>query len=393
MTPIASWILRNKSIRVLWQFFLILATYPLFCIGFLVPRNPSLWVFANTFGLKDNGAYLFRYIQRHHPAITPVWIASRKADCNHVGSSSCYYRYSLTGLWLQYRAGISFATTGLNDFARFTLANSKIIQLWHGIPIKRILLDSPETIPFARSLPFLHDFLTRILRKNLQRYSMIPASSTGVQQRLSTAFGLPKAAIPVTGYPRHDIILKHSKRIRKRILYAPTWREDIQTAITITQEICNRHFISKINALGYEFWISIHPLNNELKKRLAPIADIAQFVDEHDINIILAQSEILITDYSSIAIDFSLLKRKTLFFTPDIHSYLRNRGLYSEFKSIIQQQGISSSEELLTAIKSTDERLTLSPEPFFKYQDTDSRKRIVNTVKKQLPQSRSSFTA
>ena len=329
MNHLASWALRNKGIRVFCQIFSTLATYPLFFFGYFLQRNPALWVFANTFGFKDNGAYLFKYVQKHHPEITPIWITSRKVDYCHSASGSCYYRYSITGLWLQYRAGAAFASTGLNDFARFTLANSKIIQLWHGIPIKHILLDSPETIPFASSLPFVHDFLIKILRKNLQRYSLVLASSDAVQQRMSTAFGLPKAVIPVTGYPRHDIILENSKNVKKRILYAPTWRDNLQTAYTITQAICNRDFISKITGLGYELWISIHPLNSELKKRLAQISDVAQFVDNHDINITLAESEILITDYSSIAIDFSLLERKTLFFTPDIHSYLRGRGLYS----------------------------------------------------------------
>ena len=349
---------------------------------YCIPRNPQIWVFANTFGFKDNARYLFEYVQECHPEITPIWIACWKQD--HVNTGSCYSRFSLTGLWSQYRAGITFVSTGQGDLARFTLAGTKIIQLLHGIPIKRILLDSPESLPFGNRSGIIRAFSLKILQKSLRRYTIVIASSETVQRRLVTAFGLPENRVQITGYPRHDILFENSKDIKKQILYAPTWRNDIQNAFTIVQTICNPRFVSKIKELGYELWVSIHPLNSELIMMLdSGVLKSIKLVQDKDINIILAHSEILITDYSSIALDFAMLNRKIIFYTPDACEYLNSRGVYDEFESLIQTQGVKNADAIVSRI--LDNKSVLSPDfsdTFFQFNDSGARERIVNLSKK-----------
>ncbi len=374
-------VLRYKSIRTLWQFFFNIVTLPLFFLGYFLPKNPSIWVFANTFGFKDNARYLFEYVQKCHPNVKPVWIASWGHDCVVPGSS--YSRFSLKGLWFQYRATIAFVSTGLGDLARFTLAGTKVIQLWHGIPIKRILLDSSESLPFGNSSGIIRALFLKVFKKNLRRYAVVIASSETVQRRLASAFGLPEDRVKITGYPRHDILLENSNYVRKQILYAPTWRSDIREAYTIVYAICNPEFVSKIEELGYELWVSIHPLNRELIVLLDPnVLDSITLLKDEDINIILAHSEILITDYSSIALDFAMLNRKIIFYTPDASDYLDSRGIYDEFESLILKHGVQDVDDIFFRI--LDKNNILSPvfnDIYFQFNDSGSRERIVDLSK------------
>lgn len=353
----------------------------MYCLGFLIPKNPNIWVFGNSFGFKDNARYLFEYVREHHPEITSIWISNSKD--NLVDIDTCYSRFSLPGIWLQYRAGIFFVSTGFGDLVRFTQANTKIIQFWHAITIKHILLDSQESSPFSESKKILNTIARTILQLNLKRYSLVIASSAQVQKRLESAFGLPKQKVPITGYPRHDIITTYSNYVKKRILYAPTWRPDINKAHTIVTSICNNIFLKQITNAGYELLISIHPLNMSMQESIRKdLGEAVNFISSHhDINIELARSEVLITDYSSIAIDFSLLRRKIIFFVPDFNEYLSARGLYPEFEELIKNKGVTTSAEVLSLILDTQKiEPMFDNNMFFKYRDTFSRKRIVSNV-------------
>lgn len=382
MTPLAAAILRNKSFRILYQLLFAVFTLPLYYLGFIIPKDPNLWIMANSFGFKDNARYLYTYIQENNPEITPLWIAKGNRLQDEKNFSRSWL--SLSGIWLQYRAGVVFLSTGQNDVARFTLARKNIIQLWHGIPIKRILLDSDEIFPLTKSSPLLQRAILVYLKRNFQLYSLVIASSKVVQNRLISAFGLPDKKIAITGYPRHDVLLENAASFQKIILYAPTWRSDIGDAQEIAEGICNEQFIQNINALGYEFWLSIHPLNIELVDLFKQNSNINHISNDIDLYTFLASVEILITDYSSIAIDFLLLNRKIIFYTPDADNYLQDRGIYPEYNEIFRKNGMQNATQVLTKIQEENSKPDISPDSFFHYKDTGSRARIVDLVKKMI---------
>ncbi len=374
-------IFRNKISRSFWQVFKYIFSLPLYSLGYLIPKDPSIWVFANVFGYKDNARYLFEFTNDKCPDIKAIWVSSHKQE--RVESNRKHFtRFSCKGIWLQYRAGVVFVSTGQSDVASFCLARTKIIQLWHGIPIKNILLDSQETFPFKSLSPLIHKISLAFLKKNLRNYSLILASSQQVQLRLASAFGVPENKVVITGYPRHDIIYEEAKHRKKWILYAPTWRNRLNDAQSIVMSICNTDILSQISKLGYEFWLSIHPLNEELLFDLKNLQGINIVGDDQDINFILAQSEILITDYSSVAIDFSFLNRKIIFYTPDLDEYLLGRGLYEEFETIINENGVKTSEQVIEKLIDNNQYSCVSSEAFFKFRDNNSRQRIIDQVRK-----------
>ena len=63
-------------------------------------------------------------------------------------------------------------------------------------------------------------------------------------------------------------------------------------------------------------------------------------------------ADILITDYSSIMIEYSALNKPTVFFTYDLDEYLANeRGFYYDFKTTVPGPIVYTSDDLIDIIK------------------------------------------
>lgn len=369
---------------MLSQLFLLIVTFPLFCLGALIPNSRKIWVFGHALGYKDNPRYLYEY-QVKDPSIRAVWISRERRPVGIQGEWAYYL--SIRGVWLQYRAGVACMGTGGGDLARFTAANTFIVQLWHGIPIKKLLLDSPETFPFPPKALWLNRLFSWWLRRHLRKYDLLIAVNEHNRECLSKAFGMDKGRIAVTGMPRHDIILEASgdlKRSSVKILYAPTWYPSIKEA-----EGCVRTVLSPVCIDFYmenkiEMDVSIHPLNRELHSIVAAVEGVALYLGD-DINRALPNYDLLITDYSSIALDFSLLNRPVVFMCPSLAKYANERGVYDYFLKILRHDHaedetglIERLSSVLSANRSCRRRL------YDIVADGNARKRIVDIIKRKI---------
>lgn len=380
------YILRCKGLRFLWQVAVAILCFPLYMISALIPIKKNVWIFGNIFGYKDNARYLYEYTRNKHPEINAYWIyKDKKKFCHRDGQ---LYYLSIQGLWIQFRAAIAILSTGAGDVARFTLLKKTKVQLWHGIPIKKILLDSKETLPLSH-FKWLSSVYLKLLRRHLKKYDLIIAANVSNKTCLINAFGIASEKVVVTGIPRHDIILSMSKTARndargRKILYAPTWRKDAD----IARENLEWLYCPKFNAWCLEQDITvdvcIHPLNEYLHSEVK-INSIINIYSGSDINYDLADYALLITDYSSIAIDYSILHRPVLYYCIDYKEYDKTRGLYDSYNKVINEKCISTSAELIERIKSGFSDYSFSQN----YSDTQSFiidgnacHRIIKEVKK-----------
>ena len=91
-------------------------------------------------------------------------------------------------------------------------------------------------------------------------------------------------------------------------------------------------------------------------RRAAPIGPelegFAIDVSDHpDINELLLVSDLLITDYSSVIYEFSLLGRPMVFFAPDYEAYERERGFYFEYRTGVPGPVFETTAPLAEAIR------------------------------------------
>lgn len=241
-------------------------------------------------------------------------------------------------------------------FMNFKPENT-VVQLWHAPGASK---------KFGGSV----DIESReMLSKISQNTDYLIVTSEKIKDYYSEAFQMPKSKIKVLGLPRMDYYFENHdlNKIKndfcreynispdkKIILYAPTFRDEEKY-----NNVFNYLDLDRFNeVLGDEYVLALrlHPkIKNFYKDDISAkgkYIDVSGFSSEQELMLI---SDILITDYSSIMIEYSVLNKPTVFFTYDLDSYLANeRGFYYDFKATVPGPIVHTSDELIETIKNDD---------------------------------------
>jgi CDP-glycerol glycerophosphotransferase len=256
--------------------------------------------------------------------------------------------------------------------------SSRVIQLWHGSPLKRIGFDA-EYIQYSLSSGFLGRILSRLLSVlaawSYKQYSVIVAPHERVASRYQTAFRVPLDRILVTGDPRCDrlvgapeqqMALKRVELYRywglsdsignteRIILYAPTWRDgkNWQPGPPPEVSLALQDMLAQTNA---RLIIRAHPYDGDLENALDGDSTRLHYIPAGkfpNINEWLVAFDVLISDYSGIAMDWTILGRPLLLFPYDLSQYESERGLYESYREFAGQEWCSSWMELIDSLRS-----------------------------------------
>lgn len=338
--------------------------------GLFVRRREALWVFACGSGLGEGALALYRHARAADPALRLVWLARDRDELERALELglTAVLRSGWRGFRMTLRARVIVVTHGLGDANRFGTHGAFIVQLWHGIPLKKIQLDSPVT--FRGVLPTR--MLRALYRRNTARLGLVPAASEVSAARLRTAFGLPDSRVVVTGDPRDDVVLGPSGPARallaegigdygsaRIILFAPTWRDG--DADPVVPDATEWEAIAAfLEASDSVLVLRPHPHGvGDYRAGAAVSARIRMLSADvqNDINPVLPAVDVLLTDYSSIAFDFALLGRPIAFLAPDAESYAATRGLYEPYGEFSGGSEVTTWSELL-ALLADDDALT-----------------------------------
>ena len=318
----------------------------------LVPRSRDRWVFGCAVGVTDGALALWREAEAHGERAT--WLVADADQAREAERLGILWveKDSLRGLWATARARVIVVTHGFGDVHRYAVTGAFIVQLWHGIPLKRIGLDSAETTRAGSRLA--RRVLAVLYRRTTRQISLLPAASHLVRGRLETAFGLPDARLPVTGEPRVDVLSRgpaEERRLGARraveralgrsladtrvVLYAPTWRDgEADPAIPDAREW--DAIAAALDRLGATLLVRSHPLGVGDYSPPVPNDRVAALGSDlvADVTPLLSGLDVLITDYSSLAFDAALVPLPVLFFAPDLEEYAARRGLYGTYADV-----------------------------------------------------------
>lgn len=228
------------------------------------------------------------------------------------------------------------------------------VQTWHGTGIKRIGLDVVATTASTMNSKAEVDERYRIEAAKIDVFVVPAPFGTTV---FASAFGLPAdgAGSPFVevGNPRNDPLVRATSadiaaaRHRldlpadaKVLLYAPTFRDDQYEAGTGYVFHPPLDLAAVAVALGPE-WVILYrghylvsassnsdeaDSGDDAAKDERPVRDVSAV---EDVNDLLLVSDVLVTDYSSLCFDFTLLDRPMMFYLPDVERYAADlRGFY-----------------------------------------------------------------
>jgi len=341
-----------------------LATIPLYAAGrmltLLVPRSHDEWVFGCGAGIGDGALALWHLAAAD--GRKAVWLVGSDREARDAAARGIptLRKSSFAGLWRTARARIVVVTHGFGDVNRYAVSGAYIVQLWHGIPLKRIGLDSPETLRVPGALRRLRAarparaLLGAMFRGAARRIRVLPAASHLVRGRLESAFALPDERVPVTGEPRVDVLSRGTADERRTaaraelarlcgevdaatsvVLYAPTWRDGApDPAVPSAAEWAT--LLGVLGRRGALLLVRSHPLGAGEYGPPQPTSLVKTLGSDRvaDVTPLLAGVDVLVTDYSSLAFDASLVPLPVVFLAPDVDDYARRRGFYGRYADV-----------------------------------------------------------
>jgi len=308
-------------------------------------RDPGLWVVSRRSGVGDGPLALAIEAKSVDPSIRIVWLTRDASDDQLAISQGLEHvrRDSKDALQLCLRAGVGVMTNGFSDLRGPAIWGATTVQLWHGAPLKKIGQDRLEP---AGALRRLIRRVSSAFEKFWNRhYRYIIAGSETTADRLTSAMAARNETVVVTGDPRMDLIPRLAAAARltldalasergiagqRYVLIAPTWRDGGEPMVLPDQ--ASRDLIS--NDSQTIVFVRAHPHSADIRSLVDMRNVIALPPDSFpDITSMLGGFDVLMTDYSSIAMDFAPLERPIIFAAPDLESYVASPGLYEDYES------------------------------------------------------------
>lgn len=233
--------------------------------------------------------------------------------------------------------------------------NTRLIQVWHA-------MGAFKTVGYSRMGKVGGPTSYSLTHRN---YSATIVSSEGIRKNYAEAFNMDIKKVHATGIPRTDIFFdkdyksKVEKRIYKKypklkdkkvILFAPTFRGNGQATAYYDFSLLDFKKIKEKYSKDYVFIVRPHPFTKNLNDMPKEDDFYISLTEEREINDLLFITDILITDYSSVIFENSLLNNKAIFFVPDLEEYIESRDFYYDFKKYTYGDVCRNMDELLKAI-------------------------------------------
>lgn len=266
--------------------------------------------------------------------------------------------------------------------------NVQCIQLWHAAgAIKQFGLKDPSIQ--NRSARAYQRF-----QKVYRRFDYVVVGSERMATIFRQSFNISSDQILRTGIPRSDFFfnplavyeaeqsLKRDFPVidgKKVILYAPTYRDDELHATDLELDIEKMYREFKDD---YVLFLRLHPaIDGEYQNKFPGfVINVSSY---HNMNHLLIVSDILISDYSSIPFEFSLLNRPMVFFAYDLDEYTQSRGFWEDYEDLVPGPVVKSTEDLINVMKSESfnmERVNKFANQWNQYSRGYSSERLVKAI-------------
>lgn len=217
------------------------------------------------------------------------------------------------------------------------------INTWHGTPLKAMGFDIENQLGNTQNV--LRNLLMTDYFLSPNPHTTKIFAGSGYKMR-----GIYKGEIIESGYPRIDLTKETSSDDAKNLLkelgieldsnlpvvvYMPTWRgNDTQNpSDSIAQVIAELKYLRKEFLGKYNIILKVHPYLYKKAKNYKELSG-ALIDDAMDANLVLAATDILITDFSSVFFDYLVTDKPIIFYAWDQDIYSEDRGMYLDMAEL-----------------------------------------------------------
>ena len=337
-----------KHNAALQRFYRIVMSCAFRVWGYFVRTDDELVIFVSFMGksFNDSPKVIYDYMQLkpEYKKYRCIWAFEEPERFPELETvkidSPAYFKAAL-------KAKYWVTNTNIERGLKFKKKSQVYLNTWHGIALKHIGNDCPGRKDY-----------------NFDTVDYLVVSGEHDERVFKSAFNARELSYLRCGMPRNEelwladnnVKIKMRKKLaipegKKVILYAPTWREstDGGKSYAIKPPI---HFEQWQKKLGDEYVVLFRAHHQTTKVLGVVYNDFVRNVSDYPaVNDLMIAADILITDYSAIAFDYSILCRPIFCYAYDYDSYLTERGTYFGIDDQYPEKSQRTEDELLSAIQ------------------------------------------
>lgn len=348
-----------RKSKFLYDLYYIFGSLLLNILKYLLPVDNKLILLSSYSGRKydDSPKYIYEQMLKDERfrEMRFVWAFEKEDEYPYIKSEKVNVN-SIRYWILALKARCWITNVGIERGLNVKGRNVFYLNTWHGTPIKKIGND----LSIGKNV-----FKTNVKRWRLDVLLSQSPYEAGVYSRV---FGLSLAKIKLTGYPRNDVLLENRdmdivrikkllgvEKGKKVILYAPTFRESMvdEKGNFISSPPIDFGKWEQSLSFGFVVLFRAHSAVNKVLNVQSNsfLIDVSMFDCLNDLMLV---SDILISDYSSIFFDYSIMDKPMLCFAYDYDRYNAERGLYFDIRKELSDEIIENEDQLLEAILHLD---------------------------------------
>ena len=275
---------------------------------------------------RDNAYFFYRYLKEKHPDRTIYYIIDKKSPDYYKVKEDAVHFGSLKNYWVIVTAERIISTHCFRGLPymnpklfRFFNLNEKYIFLQHGIT----QCDIPQ-LYFGET-----------------GNRLFVCGAKPEFNNIADNFGYPPGVVRYTGFARYDTL--HDAGTKKQILLMPTWRMYLSSEKSFLESKYYRQW----NQLLTDPQLALYLENNDLTAVFYPHIELQKYLHlfqpesdriilgdfaNYDVQTLLKESKLLVTDYSSVFFDFAYMRKPVVYFQFDQDEFFGKhykRGYFS----------------------------------------------------------------
>lgn len=357
-------------------------------------KYKDLWIISERgIDARDNGYYLFKYITENYPEINIAYIITNTSPDRErvsklgrlINHNSMEHYISLVLSKMKISTHIMGYTPYINFFVRadrIGLVNGKKVFLQHGIT--------------KDNLPYLYSDNVNI--------DLFVCSAKPEYDYVTKLYGYREGVVQMLGMCRYDELYKIPSP-SKKILVMPTWRQKLQC-------MDKHEFMKSEYYLTFDRLLSSPCLHAMLEKydyelMFYPHIEMQKFIDcftsrgrvkiksfkDCTVQELLINSDVLITDFSSVLFDYAYMEKPMIFYQFDEAEFRKQH--YSEgyfkytddaFGEVVYDEDslLDELDKILAGGAAVEEKYQNRIDGFFTIRDTNNSERNFRAIEKLL---------
>lgn len=374
----------------------IIALIPAF---FLKKKRKNMWLVCEYENeARDNGYWFYKYMRERQPGQDTVYAINKQSDDYlKVKDMGEVVSYGSLKHWIYYLA--ASVNISSQKGGKPNAAVCYFLEVYGILKNKRVFLQHGITKDLADLFFYENTKMRLFICGAKPEYDFVREK-----------FGYPDGYVAYTGFARFDRLLEECPQ-KKQILVSPTWRSYLRTLSSdpyktnISEDfiqseyyqtwksfLLNENLHSLCEKYGYE--VRFFPHRNTAHcfdgiDGLPEKIKIANW-EEYDLQLLMRESAVLLTDYTSSAMDFAYMKKPVIYYQFDYEKY--RSGHLAEGYFDYERDGfgevIKSEEELIHSLEEfmkgekDFEKYEKRVDEFFTLRDRNNCERIYEAVKK-----------